>query len=208
MGALKRLFKKQSEGPFFLGLQLVIDASGNDDARRRLVAHFTAARPDDEAPARKGAFIRGAVSLLLELEPFWTYAYWDYVDDESQRAIDEYKAWDLDIRAGAVLDEAEVGIPVPDRPFASFGGAAAIRKYVAVSLLFLSAWPYGPAEITDEDLFFKRSTLRSLVENLVRLDPAGLQKDAVHILPTGVDDGFTEDDMLDSTWSHLRELRA
>jgi hypothetical protein len=80
------------------------------------------------------------------------------------------------------------------------------RKYVAVSLTFLMTRPYPSAEITDEERFFKRATLRLLVENLVSIDPGALLADGAYILPGSADDGFTEDDMLDASWSYLREL--
>jgi hypothetical protein len=200
-GALKRLFKGQSDGPFFLGLQVVINSFGEDDLRRRLVDLITGERVQDESPEEKGRFIRRASALLMEFEPFWTYGYWDYVDDDGERAITEYRAWTGDIKAGMALDTAEVG-----KEADGLHRLSSDRKYVAVSLLFLMDRPYTYGEINDEDLFFKRTTFRLLIENLVRIEPGNLQADAAFVVPGNADDGLSDDDLLDEGWAYLREL--
>src|SRR5688572_10577095 len=200
LGAIRRFFRGPSEGPFFLGLQLVVDGRAEPEVWRRLVALFTRPRPETESPAETGNFIRSAVALLLQLEPHWTYAFWDYVDDQPARARVEYKTWTQDIKAGRVLDEAEKGAPDAE------ASLPVTRRYGVASLVFLLAEPYTFAEITDEDLFFKRPTLRLLVENLVRIDPGQLKATGAFVLPNTADDGFTEEEMLDPSWSYLREL--
>jgi hypothetical protein len=198
--SLRRLFQGRGEGPCFLGLQLVINCFGEDNLRKHLVELISAERDQNETPDEKRRFLKRIVALLIEVEPFWAYGYWDYIDDP-ERAAAEYRTWLSEIETAIATEEEEVG-EEPD----GLHRYSAERKYVAVSLLFLLDAPYPPAEVDDEDLFFKRTTFTGLVENLPKIDPRAVQADATFVVPGNPDDGFSDDDLNTEGWMYLREL--
>jgi len=157
-------------------------------------------RIQGESVEEKRRFFKRLVALLLEVEPFWTYGYWDY-KTKTKEAVAEYQAWVGEIEASIATEEEEVGDNVD-----GLHRTSAERQYVVVTVVMLLDAPYAPAEVDDEEDFFKRSTFHELIANLPAIDPHTVRADGVYVVPGSPDDGLSDDDLASEGWSYLRPL--
>ncbi|OYT69862.1 MAG: hypothetical protein CFK52_12700 [Chloracidobacterium sp. CP2_5A] len=194
-----RLFLKDDEVHLF-GIQLVIRAFGEDTLRRRLATVVADPDGDLQDAAAKQRYLKRIVALLLEQEPYWTNAYWEYVaGEEGQRMFEE---WSAELSASSATEEEEVGHEV-DR----IRRLSNRKDYVAATVLLLLSVPYPPGEaVTDERRYWQRETLRSLVSGILYVNPETILADAVFIMPGSPEDGLSEEDLLTGGWSHLRVI--
>ena len=140
------------------------------------------------------------VALLEEFEPYWAYGYWDYLEG-AEAAVGEYQSWVSEIEASMATEAEELGGSVD-----GLHRTSAERKYVVATVLFLLDTAYPPAEVDDEELFYKRGTFHELVTNLPRLDPHTIRADATYVVPGNPEDGFSEDDLASEGWQYLQPL--
>ena len=149
---------------------------------------------------QRAAVVTFAV-VLLAVCLFWTYGYWDYLDDP-EAATAEFNSWANDIEGSMAAVEEEMGTQVDDVQRTS-----SRKDYVVVTLVFLLDQPYAPAEaITHEDAYFLKETFSALVQGLTSIDPHAIQADGVYIRPGNAADGLSEDDLLGPGWEYLRLL--
>jgi hypothetical protein len=80
------------------------------------------------------------------------------------------------------------------------------RQYVVVTVLFLLDSAYAPAEVENEDDFFKRPTFHNLVANLSAINPHSIRADATYVVPGNPEDGLSDDDLATEGWAYLRPL--
>ena len=141
------------------------------------------------------------MALLEENELFWTYGYWDYLDDR-EAATTEFNSWANEIEGSMATEEEELGAQVDD-----VRRTSSRKDYVVVTLVFLLDQPYAPAEaITHEDAYFLKETFSALIQGLTSIDPGAIQADGAYIVPGNAADGLSEDDLLGPGWEYLRLL--
>ncbi|MGQ4810491.1 hypothetical protein NKDENANG_03962 [Candidatus Entotheonellaceae bacterium PAL068K] len=200
MGKISRWFRGPSD-TYFLGLQLAIRCFGEDTLRARFARVLDESRLADDDVQEKRRFLRRFVALLEESELFWSYGYWDYID-EPDEAAQEFDTWVDEIEGSMATEEEEVGDEVDDVLRTS-----SRKDYVVISLIFLLDEPYDPAaEVESEDHAYLKETFVSLVQGLTRLQPRHIQADGAYIVPGNAEDGLSEDDLYGPGWEHLRML--
>ncbi|MGQ9896488.1 MAG: DUF1517 domain-containing protein [Acidobacteriota bacterium] len=194
-----RLFLKDEE-IYFFGIQLVIRAFGEDTLRRRLASIVADPDGDLQDVAAKQRYFKRIVALLLEQEPYWTHAYWEYTTGaEGQQMFEE---WSAELSASSATEDEEVGSDVDQMRRLSNR-----KDYVAATILLLLSVPYQPGEaVTDERRYWQRETLRSLVNGILYVNPETILADAVFVMPGNPEDGLSEEDLLTGGWSHLRVI--
>ena len=200
LGRIRRWFSGPSD-TYFFGLQIAIKSFGEDTVRARFAHVLEDERQADEDVQEKRRLLRRFVALLEENELFWTYSYWDYLD-EREAALAEFNSWANEIEGSMATEEEELGAQVDD-----LRRTSSRKDYVVVTLVFLLDQPYAPAEaITHEDAYFLKETFSALVQGLTSIDPHAIQADGVYIVPGNAVDGLSEDDLLGPGWEYLRLL--
>lgn len=200
LGRLHRWFSGPSD-TYFFGMQIAIKSFGEDTVRERFAHVLQDERQADEDVQEKRHFLRRFVALLEENDLFWTYGYWDYVDDREAAAA-EFNSWTNEIEGSMATVEEELGTQVDD-----VRRTSSRKDYVVVTLAFLLDQPYAPAEaITHEDAYFLKETFSALVQGLTSIDPRTIQADGAYIVPGNAADGLSEDDLLGAGWEYLRLL--
>ncbi|MBI5482332.1 MAG: DUF1517 domain-containing protein [Deltaproteobacteria bacterium] len=185
---------------YFVGVQVVIQCFGEDTLRARLVALMSEERIQGETVEEKRRFLKRLVALLLEVEPYWTYGYWDYKEG-AQKAVAEYQGWVSEIEASIATEAEELGATVD-----GLHRTAVVRQYVVVTVLFLLDCAYAPAEVASEDDFFKRPVFHELIGNLAAINPHSIRADATYVVPGNPEDGLSDDDLATEGWSYLHPL--
>ena len=104
LGRLRRWFSGPSDTYF--GLQIAIKSFGEDTVRARFARVLEDERQADEDVQEKRRFLRRFVALLEENALFWTYGYWDYLD-EREAAIAEFNSWANEIEGSMAIEEEE-----------------------------------------------------------------------------------------------------
>ena len=200
LGRLRRWFSGPSD-TYFFGLQVAIKSFGEDTVRARFAQVLEDERQADADVQEKRRLLRRFVALLEENELFWTYGYWDYLD-ERESALAEFNSWANEIEGSMATEEEELSTQVDD-----LRRTSSRKDYVVVSLVFLLDQPYAPAEaIAHEDAYFLKETFSDLVQGLTSIDPHAIQADGVYIVPGNAVDGLSEDDLLGPGWEYLRLL--
>jgi hypothetical protein len=200
LGRIRRWFSGPSD-TYFFGLQIAMKSFGDDTVRARFAHVLEEERQADEDVQEKRRLLRRFVALLEENDLFWTYGYWDYLD-EREAALAEFDAWVNDIEGSMAVEDEELGTQVDD-----VRRTSSRKDYVVVTLVFLLDQPYAPAEaLTHEDSYFLKETVRALVQGLTSLDPQAIQADGIYIVPGNAVDGLSEDDLLGPGWEYLRLL--
>jgi hypothetical protein len=200
MGKLSRWFSGPSD-TYFLGLQIAVKCFGEDTLRARFARVLEESRLADEDVQEKRRFLKRFMALLEESELFWTYGYWEYVEDPDE-AVGEFNTWVDEIEGTMATEDEELGEAIDD-----IHRTSNRKDYVVVTLIFLLDQPYGPAEeVESEDDAYLKETFRSLVQGLTSIDPLHVQADGAYIVPGNADDGLSEDDLYGAGWAYLRML--
>lgn len=200
MGRFRRWMRGPSD-TYFFGLQIAVKCFGEDTVRARFANVLTEEQAMDEDVQAKRRFLRRIAALLDENMLFWTYGYWDYIDDQ-EAAGAEFTSWTNDIESSMAAEAEELGTQVDD-----VRRTSSRKDYVVVTLAFLLDQPYAPAEaIAHEDASFLKETFASLVQGLMSIDPETIQADGVYVVPGNAADGLSEDDLLGPGWEYLRLL--
>lgn len=190
-----------SDPVHFIGIQLIIKAFGEDTLRRRLstvIADPDGQMQDVEAKRR---YIKRIVALLLEQEPYWTQAFWDYKTDPAE-SEEEFSTWATELAASTATVEEEMGTDVDGMRRLSMR-----KDYVAATIIMNLSVPFQPAEAVPDDVIaFRRETLRTLVNGLLFIDPETILADGIFVVPGNSDDGLSEEDLLAGGWEYLRIL--
>lgn len=194
------LFGSKSEECYFLGIQLVIRAFGEDALR----AHFAQVIADPEGAMEdieaKRRYIKRIVALLLDQEPYWSQTFWDYkTDPEESKA--EFDTWATELSASTATEEEEIGTEVD-----GMRRLSKAKDYIAVTVIMQLSERFPPAEIDDEAHFWRRETLVNLVRGLLYINPETILADGVFVVPGSPEDGLSEEDLLTGGWSYLRAL--
>jgi hypothetical protein len=195
---LENIFGEEGPEIYFFGLQLVINAFGEDKLRAQfaeVISDPDGALEDTEAKRR---YIKRVVALLLENEPFWSQVFWDY---KTNRAEAEFEAWSAELSASTATESEEMDSAVD--------GAHRIsneKDYVAVTVILNLSEPFPPAEIDDEKLYWQTQTVSKLVRGLLLINPETIIADGVFVVPGSSEDGLSEEDLLTGGWGYLRVL--
>lgn len=200
IGKISRWFSGASD-TYFFGLQMAVKCFGEDTLRARFAHVLEESRLAEENVQEKRRFLRRFVALLEESELFWSYGYWDYLDDP-ETARQEFNTWVNEIEGSMATEAEEL-----DKEIDNLRRTSNRKDYVVVTLLFLLDTPYAPAEaITNEDDYFLKETFASLVHGLTAIDPNTIQADGAYVVPGNEEDGLSEDDLYGSGWEYLRML--
>ena len=200
MGKISRWFGGASDAYFF-GLQIAIKSFGEDTVRAGFARVLEDSRSDSGNVDEKRRLIRRFAALLEESELFWTYGYWEYMD-QAESAREEFDTWRDEIEGSIATEDEELDEEVDD-----LRRTSSRKDYVVVTLAFLLDGPYRAAEaVESDDAAFLKDTFSALVQGLTAIDPRTIQADATYVVPGNEDDGLSEDDLLDPGWNHLRIL--
>ncbi|MBM3226351.1 MAG: hypothetical protein FJZ47_21520 [Candidatus Tectomicrobia bacterium] len=200
LGRIRRWVSGPSD-TYFFGIQIAMKSFGEDTVRARFAHVLEDEQVADEDIQAKRRFLRRLVALLEENALFWTYGYWDYLD-ERDAAVTEFNAWVSEIEGNMATEEEELGAQVDELRRTSNR-----KDYVVVTLAFLLDEPYAPAEAVEhEDANFLKETFSALVQGLTSIDPRIIQADGVYVVPGNAEDGLSEDDLLSPGWEYLRLL--
>jgi hypothetical protein len=196
------MFIREEPEAYFFGLQIVINAFGEDTLRARFAEVI--ADPDgaqEENVEAKRRYIKRVVALLLDQEAYWSEVFWDYKTDREE-AEAEFESWAAELSAGTATEHEEMGREVD--------GAARLssnKDYVAVTIIMLLSEPYPPADIDDESQYWLTSTISKLVRGLLLINPETIQADGVFVVPGRPEDGLSKEDLLAGGWSYLHVLK-
>jgi hypothetical protein len=185
---------------YFFGLQIVINAFGEDTLRARfaeVISDPDGAMEDVEAKRR---YIKRVVALLVDQEAYWSQSFWDYKTD-TKEAEAEFESWAAELSASTATEHEEMGEEVDNAHRLSSD-----KDYVAVTIILLLSEPYPPAEISDESQYWTSATVGKLVRGLLLLNPETILADGVFVVPGSPEDGLSEEDLLTGGWSYLRVL--
>ncbi len=190
------------DGPelYFFGLQLVINAFGEDKLRAQFAEIISDPDGALENTEAKRRYIKRVVALLLENEAFWSQAFWDYKTNRAESEA-EFEAWAAELSASTATESEEMDSAVD--------GAHRIsneKDYVAVTIILNLSEPFPPAEIDDEKLYWQTQTVGKLVRGLLLINPETIIADGVFVIPGSSEDGLSEEDLLTGGWSYLRVL--
>lgn len=191
---------EDSDGHYFFGLQLVIHAFGEDALRARLaevIAHPEGALEDVQSKRR---YIKRVIALLLDQEPYWSQAFWDYKTDRAE-AEAEFESWAAELSASTATESEEL-----DGMIDTSYRLSNKKDYVSVTIIMMFSGPFPPAEIKGEENYWKTSTISSLVRGLLLVNPETVMADGVFVMPGSSEDGLSEEDLLTGGWSYLRVL--
>lgn len=198
-GFFKKLMGPGAPSRTFFAVQVVFDAAGQEELRARIQAVLDA--PGEETLEEKRRLYRRLTSALLEAEPFYEYAYFEYITDP-EKAADSFEQWVLEIEAAFASEEEEVGDDVD-----GYHRMAASQRYIVVSMLFLadSPHPFHGEELDTEELY-TRAGVGKLVDSVNRYNFNRVQADAAYLVPGSPDDGFSWADFADEGWAYLVSL--
>jgi hypothetical protein len=185
---------------YFFGLQLLINAFGEDTLRARfaeVISDPDGALEDTEAKRR---YIKRVVALLLDQEAYWSQVFWDY-KTERREAEAEFESWAAELSAGTATEHEEM-----DEEVDGARRLSSEKDYVAVTIILLLTEPYTPAEIDDEAQYWTSETAGKLVRGLLLLNPEAITADGVFVVPGSSEDGLSDEDLLTGGWSYLRVL--
>jgi Protein of unknown function (DUF1517) len=200
IGKISRWFSGPSD-TYFFGVQIAIKCFGEDTLRAQFARVLEESRLAEENVQEKRRFLRRFVALLEESELFWSYGYWDYLDDP-EAARGEFNTWVNEIESSMATEAEEL-----DAEIDNVRRTSNRKDYVVVTLLFLLDTPYTPAEaIANEDDYFLKETFGALVRGLTSIDPNSIQADGAYIVPGSEDDGLSEDDLYGPGWEYLHML--
>lgn len=188
------------EQSYFLGIQVLIRAFGEDTLRAkfaRVISDPDGTLEDVEAKRR---YIKRIIALLMEQEPYWSQLFWDYKTDHAESET-EFNTWATELSASAATEHEEL-----DHDVDGMRRLSKSKDYVAVTLIFHLTEPYPPADVSEEALYWRRETLRSLLDGLLYLDPETILADGVFVVPGSAEDGLSEEDLLTGGWSYLRVI--
>ena len=195
-----QMFIRDEEEAYFFGLQILINAFGEDTLRARfaeVIADPDGAEEDVEAKRR---YIKRVVALLLDQEAYWSQVFWDYKTDRKE-AEAEFESWAAELSASTATEHEEMGQEVDGARRLSSD-----KDYVAVTIILELSEPYPPANIDDEAQYWTSSTISNLVRGLLLLNPESILADGVFVVPGSSEDGLSEEDLLTGGWSYLRVL--
>ena len=200
MGKISRWFGGASD-TYFFGLQIAVKSFGEDTVRAGFAKVLEDTRGDSGNVDEKRRLIRRFAALLEESDLFWTYGFWEYMD-QADSAREEFDTWRDEIEGSIATEDEELDEEVDD-----LRRTSSRKDYVVVTLAFLLDGPYRAAEaVENEDAAFLKDTFTALVQGLTTIDPRTIQADATYVVPGNEDDGLSEDDLLDPGWNHLRIL--
>ena len=200
MGKISRWFSGPSD-TYFFALQIAIKCYGEDTMRARFARVLEESRLADENLQEKRRFLKRFVALLDESALFWSYGYWEYIDDPNT-AAEEFDSWVSEIEGSMATEDEELGDEIDDIQRTSNR-----KDYVVVSLVFLLDEPYAPAAAVEtEDDAYLKETFGALVRGLTSIDPRHIQADGAYVVPGNEEDGVSEDDLYGPGWDYLRML--
>lgn len=191
-----------SDGPeiYFFGLQLIIEAFGEDRLRAQLAEVISDPEGSMEDTEAKRRYIKRVVAVLLEHEAYWSQVFWDYKTTRSESEA-EFEAWAAELSASTATEAEEMDAGVDGAHRVSHN-----KDYVAVTIIMNLSEPFPPAEIDDEALYWQTQTIGKLVRGLLLVNPETIIADGVFIIPGSSDDGLSKEDLLTGGWSYLRVL--
>lgn len=188
------------EQSYFVGLQVLIRAFGEDTIRARfanVIADPDGSLQDVEAKRR---YLKRIVALLLEQEPYWSQGFWDYKTDHGE-AMAEFDSWAAELSATTATEHEEL-----DSEVDGMRRLSKKKDYICVTIILHLSEPYPPADVTNEALYWQRQTFRQLFNGLLYLNPEAILADGVFVVPGSPDDGLSEEDLLTGGWSYLQAI--
>ena len=195
-----QMFIEEEHKAYFFGLQIIINAYGEDLLRARFAEVISDPEGVMEDVEAKRRYIKRVVALLLDQEPYWSQFFWDYKTDRAE-AETEFESWAAELSAGTATEHEEMGEAVDGAHRLSND-----KDYVAVTIILLLNEPYPPAEIDDESQYWTSQTASKLVRGLLLLNPETILADGVFVVPGSSEDGLSEEDLLTGGWSYLHVL--
>jgi hypothetical protein len=155
----------------------------------------------EETAEQRQSFYRRIVGLLGQCEPYFDYACLEYVPGRHD-AHDAFREWVTDIEASIAIEDTELGDEVDGmRRF------TAEKRYIAVTILLVAGHGVDEGEVIDPDAdAWTRVEVGDMLRAVNRIDWDRLEADAIYLVPGNDEDGFSEMDLADEDWAHLRPV--
>jgi hypothetical protein len=197
---MSRLFGSDKTKCSFFAVQVVFNAAGQEELRKRLQQRINA--PGEESVDEKQAYFRNVTAVLLEAEPFFEYGYYEYIT-EAEAAEDTFEEWVGEIESSFASEEEEIGDEADD-----YHRLSAERSYIVVSLMILAegTHPFHGKNEIDEEEIYTRAGMGTLISSLNRYNYDRAMADAVYLMPGSEEDGFSWADFADEGWKYLKML--
>lgn len=195
-----QMFIRDEAEVYFFGLQILINAFGEDTLRARFAEVISDPDGAEEDVEAKRRYIKRVVALLLDQEAYWSQVFWDYKTDRKE-AEAEFESWAAELSASTATEHEEMGQEVDGARRLSSD-----KDYVAVTIILELSEPFPPAAIDDEAQYWTSSTISNLVRGLLLINPESILADGVFVVPGSSEDGLSEEDLLTGGWSYLRVL--
>ncbi len=199
------LFGKHRGESIFFGIQVAINAFG-DEGLRSKVHRIIEESADDETPEEKRRFYKRLAALLIENQHFFEYGYWDVITD-TEAAEAEFENWVYEIESSMATEEEEMGEHINE--MYRFSNS---KYYVVITicLLFendqsLDRFFEVIDSIPEED-YWKQSTFGRLLAAINSLDFEFCLGDAAFIMPGNEEDGISMEDLMGEGWNYLKTL--
>lgn len=199
------LFGKRRGESIFVGIQVAINAFG-DEGLRSKVHRIIEESADDETPEEKRRFYKRLAALLIENQHFFEYGYWDVITD-AEAAETEFENWVDEIEASIATEEEEMGERVNEMYRYSNS-----KYYVVITLCFLFENDrsldrfFEVVDSIPEADYWRQETFGRVLAAINYFDFEFCLGDAAFIMPGNEEDGISMDDIMGEGWSYLKNL--
>ncbi|MFN3561338.1 MAG: hypothetical protein ACK4XM_05450 [Chloroherpetonaceae bacterium] len=199
------LFGKRRGESIFFGIQVAINAFG-DEGLRSKVHRIIEESADDETPEEKRRFYKRLAALLVENQHFFEYGYWDVITD-AEAAETEFENWVDEIEASIATEEEEMGERINEMYRYSNS-----KYYVVITLCFLFENDrsldrfFEVVDSIPEADYWRQETFGRLFAAINYFDFEFCLGDAAFIMPGNEEDGISMEDIMGEGWSYLKSL--
>lgn len=190
-----------TDGTFY-AVQVVFDAAGQQDLRRRIQELLDG--PEIEDVDEKRRFYKRLTGLLREAEPFYDFAWFEHVVG-MRDAEPAFEQWASEIEASLATEDEEVGDEVD-----GYHRLDSDQRYIVVSLLalFEGKHPFYGSKTSTMGEIFTRAGVGDLLEGFNMIPFDRLVGDAAFLVPGSEEDGFSWADFADEGWKYLQPLNT
>jgi hypothetical protein len=189
----------------FFGVQVAFKNFHRDPLREKLHKLIAADAGGRQSFGDKQRFWKRFTGLLSEAMPVFEYGDWELVRGGNAEGL--FNEWATEIEGSLATVAEEVG-PAADE--ASRLSAAA--SYVLVTMMVLVDKDSNADETLGhwcdipEPVWLTRQTFGRLISIFPRLNFAGVQADAVYLVPGHDRDGLSAEDLVSEDYHHLQPL--
>jgi hypothetical protein len=189
----------------FFGVQVAFKNFHRDPLRQKLHKVIAADAGVRQTYGEKQRFWKQVTGLLSEAMPVFEYGDWDL--ERGGNAESKFNDWATEIE-GSLATVAEEVAPVADEA----SRLSAASSYVLMTMMVLVDKGSNADETLGEwcdipeRIWLTRQTFGRLISIFPRLNFAGVQADAVYLVPGHDRDGLSAEDLVSADYYNLQPL--